>query len=318
MLAYFLRRLFALIPTFLFASIIVFSAVRLIPGDVVDMMLSQNDIGANRKTKDQLIQALGLDQPMHLQYLRWLSAIVTRLDLGTSLWTQQTVTSLIFERLPTTLYLGTLAISFALLIAIPIGILSAVRQDTAADYIGRSIAITALAVPVFWVGTMVVVFPSIWWGVAPTTRYVAFFVDPWLSFKQMAIPALVLGIALSGITMRMTRTMVLEVLRQDYIRTAWAKGLDEGTIIRRHVMKNALLPVITIIGLQVPLVLGGAVIVEQIFVLPGMGQLLLEAVSQRDYPLITGIFLFVGSGVLLINLVVDLSYGLLDPKIRQG
>jgi len=318
MLAYFLRRLFALIPTFLFASVIVFSAVHLIPGDVIDMMLSQNDIGANRKSKDQLIQALGLDQPMHLQYLRWLSGIVTRLDLGTSLWTQQSVTSLIFERLPTTLYLGTLAIGFALLIAIPIGILSAVRQDTAADYIGRSIAITALAVPVFWVGTMVVVFPSIWWGVAPTTRYVAFFAEPWLSFKQMAIPALVLGIALSGITMRMTRTMVLEVLRQDYIRTAWAKGLDEGTIIRRHVMKNALLPVITIIGLQVPLVLGGAVIVEQIFVLPGMGQLLLEAVSQRDYPLITGIFLFVGSGVLLINLVVDLSYGLLDPKIRQG
>lgn len=318
MFAYFLRRAFALIPTFLFASIIVFSAVRLIPGDVIDMMLSQNDIGANRRSKDQLIQALGLDQPMHLQYLRWLSGIVTRLDLGTSLWTQQSVTSLIFERLPTTLYLGTLAIGFALLIAIPIGILSAVRQDTAADYIGRSIAITALAVPVFWVGTMVVVFPSIWWGMAPTTRYVAFLDDPWLSFKQMGVPALVLGIALSGITMRMTRTMVLEVLRQDYIRTAWAKGLDERTIILRHVMKNALLPVITIIGLQVPLVLGGAVIVEQIFVLPGMGQLLLEAVSQRDYPLITGIFLFVGSGVLLINLLVDLSYGLLDPKIRQG
>jgi peptide/nickel transport system permease protein len=158
----------------------------------------------------------------------------------------------------------------------------------------------------------------VWWGVGPTTEYVAFSADPMLSLRQMSVPALVLGIALSGITMRMTRTMVLEVLRQDYIRTAWAKGLTERSVILRHVLRNAMLPVITIVGLQVPLVLGGAVIVEQIFVVSGMGQLLLSAVSQRDYPLVSGIFLVVGSGVMLINFLVDISYGFLDPKIRQG
>lgn len=315
---YFIRRLASLVPTFLLASVIVFTAIRLIPGDVIDMMMAQNDIGLNVKSREQLVAALGLDKPMYIQYFHWISAIVLHLDMGKSLWTNESVTSMILDRLPTTLYLGGLAIFFALLIAIPIGVLSAARQDTIADYVGRSIAIAALAVPVFWLGTMVIVLPAVWWGFAPTTEYVAFAADPWLSLRQMAVPALVLGIALSGITMRMTRTMVLEVLRQDYVRTAWAKGLDERTIIVRHVMKNALLPVITIIGMQVPLVLGGAVVVEQIFVVSGMGQLLLGAVSQRDYPLISGIFLVVGVGVMLINLLVDLSYGLLDPKIRQG
>jgi len=318
MSTYVIRRLASLVPTFLLASVIVFAAIRLIPGDVIDMMMAQNDIGANSKTRDQLVAAMGLDKPMHVQYFHWISAIVLKFDMGRSLWTNESVTSMILERLPATLYLGGLAIFFALVIAIPIGVLSAVRQDTAADYVGRSIAIAALAVPVFWLGTMVIVLPAVWWGFAPTTDYVGFTTDPWLSLKQMALPALVLGIALSGITMRMTRTMVLEVLRQDFVRTAWAKGLDERTIIMRHVMKNALLPVITIIGMQVPLVLGGAVVVEQIFVVSGMGQLLLDAVSKRDYPLISGIFLVVGVGVMLINLLVDLSYGLLDPKIRQG
>lgn len=312
------RRLLSLLPTLLFASLIVFAAVRAIPGDVIDLMLSQNDIGANRKTRDQLVQALGLDQPLLTQYVHWVVDIVTRFDLGRSLWTQQSVSQLILERLPTTLFLGVFAIAIALLIALPIGVLSAIRQDTVIDYVGRSVAILALAMPVFWVGTMVVVFPSIWWGVGPTMNHAKLTEEPWVALRQMAVPAAVLGVALSGITMRMTRTMVLEVLRQDYVRTAWAKGLDEPTIIVRHVMKNAMLPVITIIGLQVPIVLGGAVIVEQIFLLPGMGQLLLEAVSQRDYPLISGIFLLIGAGVLMINTLVDLSYGLLDPKIRQG
>jgi peptide/nickel transport system permease protein len=315
---YALRRIMTLVPTFVLATMIVFAVVRLIPGDVVDLMVSQNDIGSSSKTRGQLIEVLGLNVPMPLQYFRWMSGLVLHLDLGRSLWTNETVASMIFERLPTTLYLGVLSILFALLIALPVGVLSAMRQDSAADYIGRSIAILALSVPAFGVGTMVVVLPAVWWNVAPTTDYVSFFTNPLLSLRQMALPALVLGIALSGITMRMMRTMVLEVMRQDYIRTAWSKGLDESTIIVGHVLKNAMLPVITVIGLQVPLVLGGAVVVEQIFVISGMGQLLLDAVSKRDYPVVSGIFLVVGSGVLLINLIVDLSYGLLDPKIRQG
>jgi len=173
-----------------------------------------------------------------------------------------------------------------------------------------------LAVPSFWMGTMVMVFPSIWWGWSPEVNFVAFRDDPWQNLKQMIVPAIVLGMALSAITMRMTRTMMLEVLRQDYIRTARAKGLPERLVVFRHALRNALIPVVTLIGLQAPLVIGGAVIIEQIFGIPGMGTLLLDAVNQRDYPIITGVFLVVGLAVMLINLVVDLSYGLLDPRVR--
>jgi peptide/nickel transport system permease protein len=166
-------------------------------------------------------------------------------------------------------------------------------------------------------GTMVMVFPSIWWGWSPEINYVKFSEDPWQNIKQMILPALVLGTSLSAVTMRMTRTMMLEVLRQDYIRTAWAKGLSERVVILRHAVRNALIPVVTLIGLQAPLLIGGAVIIEQIFVLPGMGLMMLEAVNQRDYPVITGVFLVVGVTVMLINLLVDLTYGLLDPRVRH-
>jgi peptide/nickel transport system permease protein len=209
-----------------------------------------------------------------------------------------------------------MALIVALVIAIPIGIYSAVRQDTAGDYITRSFSILMLAVPSFWMGTMVMVFPSIWWGWSPEVKFIAFFDDPVQNLRQMILPAIILGTALSAITMRMTRTMMLEVLRQDYIRTAWAKGLSERLVVVRHALRNALIPVVTLIGLQAPILIGGAVIVEQIFVIPGMGLLLLESISQRDYPIITAVSLVIGLSVMLINLVVDLSYGLLDPKVR--
>jgi peptide/nickel transport system permease protein len=190
------------------------------------------------------------------------------------------------------------------------------RQDTPGDYIARSFSTLMLAVPSFWLGTMVMVFPSIWWGWAPEMKFVPFSVDPMQNLSQMIIPAIILGCSLSAITMRLTRTMMLEVLRQDYIRTAWAKGLGENLVVSRHALRNALIPVVTLIGLQAPLLIGGTVIMEQIFVIPGMGLLLLDAVSQRDYPVITGVFLIVGVAVMCINLIVDLSYGLLDPKVR--
>jgi len=203
-----------------------------------------------------------------------------------------------------------------LTIALPIGTYSALRQDTAGDYIGRSFSILLLAVPSFWLGTVVMVFPSIWWGWSPEVNYVRFLDDPWQNLKQMALPAIVLGAGLSAVTMRLMRTMMLEVLRQDYIRTAWAKGLPERLVVLRHAFRNALVPVITLIGLQAPLLIGGAVIIETIFVIPGMGLLLLEAVNQRDYPIITGVFLVVGVAITLINLLIDMSYGVLDPKVR--
>ena len=313
---YLLRRLLALVPTLIFASIIVFATVRLIPGDVIDMMLSQNDIGASKLNRDQLIAALGLDRSMPEQYLRWAGAVLQG-DLGNSLWHSTPVLQEVLHRLPVTFELGLLALLVALGLALPIGVYSAMRQDTHMDQIARSFSILLLAVPSFWVGTMVMVFPSIWWGWSPEVNYVKFSEDPLQNLKQMMVPAIVLGMSLSAVTMRLTRTMMLEVLRQDYIRTAWAKGLRERLVVLRHALRNALIPVVTLVGLQAPLVIGGAVIIEQIFVLPGMGLLMLDAVSQRDYPVVTGVFLVVGVAVMLINLLVDLSYGVLDPRVRH-
>lgn len=316
MQAYLARRLLALIPALFFASLIVFVIIRLVPGDVIDMMLSQNDVGADKLSRDQLIATLGLDRPMWQQYFHWISGILLHGDFGRSLWQNTPVAELLGARMPITFQLGFMAMIVALTIALPIGIYSAIRQDTAGDYLTRSFSILMLAVPSFWMGTMVMVFPSIWWGWSPQMNFVPFTVDPVQNLKQMILPALILGTALSAITMRLTRTMMLEVLRQDYIRTAWAKGLSERLVVIRHALRNALIPVVTLIGLQAPILIGGAVIVEQIFVIPGMGLLLLEAISQRDYPIITGVSLVIGLSVMLINLAVDLSYGLLDPKVR--
>jgi peptide/nickel transport system permease protein len=314
MQTYILRRVLALIPTLLFASLIVFVTVRLIPGSVIDLMLSQNDIAVG-KDRTQLEVALGLDRPMHVQYVRWMGGALVG-DLGRSLWQNTPVASQLLERLPVTFELGLLALAVALCVALPIGIYSAIRQDTAGDYLTRSFSILMLAIPSFWLGTLVMVFPSMWWGWSPELKYVPFRQDPLRNLGQMIVPAVILGTSLSAVTMRLTRTMMLEVLRQDYIRTAWAKGLSEGPVVARHALRNALIPVVTLIGLQAPLLMGGAVIMEQIFVIPGMGLLLLEAVSQRDYPIITGVFLVLGVCVMLVNLLVDLSYGTLDPRVR--
>src|SRR6185312_12699882 len=316
MQAYIVRRLLALIPTLFFASLIVFVTVRLIPGNVIDLMLSQNDISADKFSRDQLVAALGLDKPMWEQYGRWMGGIILHGDFGRSLWQNTPVAELLEARLPVTFQLGLMALVVALTVAIPIGAYSAMRQDTAGDYIGRSFSILMLAVPSFWMGTMVMVFPSIWWGWSPQMMFVPFREDPLRNLGHLIVPAVILGTSLSAVTMRLTRTMMLEVLRQDYIRTAWAKGLSEKLVVSRHALRNALIPVVTLIGLQAPLLIGGAVIMEQIFVIPGMGLLLLDAVYQRDYPIITGVFLVVGVAVMVINLLVDLSYGFLDPKVR--
>ncbi|MBI5257846.1 MAG: ABC transporter permease [Burkholderiales bacterium] len=315
--AYVLRRVLALIPTMLIGSMIVFGAVRLVPGDVIDLMLAQHDVSDDAQAREKLIHALGLDGPVWQQYLRWLGSIVLRGDLGTSLWQQSAVTHDLAQRLPVSFELGLIAMIIALLLALPIGIYSAIRQDTWGDFVARSFSILMLAVPSFWVGTMVMVFPALWWGWSPEVNYVPFSEDPWQNLKQMLLPATVLGMGLSAITMRLTRTMALEVLRQDYIRTAWAKGLSEPMVVMRHMLRNALIPVVTVVGLQAPLLIGGAIVIEQIFVIPGMGMLLLDAVNQRDYPVITGVFLVVGVSVMVINLLVDLSYGLLDPRVRH-
>ena len=209
-----------------------------------------------------------------------------------------------------------MAIVIGLVIALPVGIYSAIRQDSAADFLGRSVAIIGLATPNFWLGIMVMIYPAIWWGWAPPLELVSFTADPLGNLAVFIIPSLILGTASAAATMRMTRTMMLEVLRQDFIRTAWAKGLRERVVVIRHAVKNALIPVVSLIGLQLPILVGGAVIMENIFNLPGLGRLLLNALNDRDYPMVSGINLFFATGVVVINLFIDVLYAVVDPRVR--
>ncbi len=274
-----------------------------------NMDVNLNDI------KVQLEAELGLDRPFFVQYVEWLGKAI-RGDLGNSLWRKTPVVEEIVKRFPVTVELGMLAFIMAQLIAFPIGIYSAVRQDTLVDYVGRGFAILLVAVPAFWIGTMIVVFGSIWWGYAPSIRFIKLFNDPVGHFKMLIIPAAVLGMALAGGQMRMLRTMLLEVLRQDYIRTAWSKGLQENVIILRHTLRNALIPVITSFGPQLLIIVSGSVVIEQIFNIPGMGRLTLQAIQTRDYPVVSGILLVFSVALVLMNLLVDLAYAFLDPRIR--
>jgi peptide/nickel transport system permease protein len=220
--------------------------------------------------------------------------------------------------LPVSIGLGVLAIVIGLVIALPVGIYSAIRQDTAADYVGRTAAIIGMATPNFWLALMVMIFPAIWWGWSPPMEWVPFTEDPLGNLGILIIPSLILGTAMSASTMRLTRTMMLEVLRQDYIRTAWSKGLRERIVVIRHAIKNALIPVVTLIGMQLPLLIGGSVIMENIFTLPGIGDLLLNALKLRDYPVVSGVNMFYASLVMVIILLTDLIYPYLDPRVRYS
>ena len=309
---YVLRRLLIAVPSLLIASVIVFTLPRLIPGDVVQLMLEEKAYG---KDLDELRAKLGLNRPIPVQYVAWLGAI-GRGNLGESLWTRQPVLAELSRRLPVTLTLGTMAIAVAMLIGIPIGVVSAARPDGVLDFFARSGAILGLSVPAFVQAIVIILLPAIWWGWTPMIRFVEFSKDPMTHLLQFVLPALILGIASAAAIMRLTRGMLLEVLRQDYVRTAWAKGVGERVIILKHALKNAIIPVITVLGLQVAQIAGGAVIIETIFSLPGMGQLLVESIIQRDYPVIQGINLLVVSIIVATNLAVDLLYAVMDPRIR--
>ena len=334
MRAYLIRRLLLIIPTLSVLTIMVFLAVRFIPGDVIDVMVARiTEQGAEGAEIDRaaLERRLGLDVPVHVQYGRWIGVLPTpdfitgesrfkgllQGALGQSLWGAHfSVEEKIIGRLPVTIQLGVMAIVIGLVIALPVGIYSAIRQDTAADYAGRSVAIIGLATPNFWLGTMVMLYPAIWWGWSPPMETIPFTEDPLGNIGMFLIPSLILGTASAAATMRMTRTMMLEVLRQDYIRTAWAKGLRERVVVLRHSVKNALIPVVTLIGLQLPILIGGSVIMENIFSLPGLGRLLLTALDTRDYPMVSGVNLVFATAVVLFNLLIDLLYSYLDPRVR--
>lgn len=324
MRAYIVRRILLMIPTLFIASLIVFFSIRLIPGDIIDLMMAEVQT-VSVIDKSALEKELGLDVPVVQQYGRWLGVLpqedgsfsgLLQGDFGKSLRKRTPVIDDIMRRWPITIELGLLGLIFAQLIAFPVGIISGLRQDTWVDYLARSFAIACIAVPGFWIGTMVIVFPSIWWGYTPPIVYVPFLKDPIENLKMFVVPAIVLGMGLSGTQMRLVRSQILEVLRQDFVRTAWAKGLRERAVVLRHVLKAALIPVVTIIGLNLAVLIGGTVIIEQIFLLPGLGGLLLGAAQRRDYTIITGVMLFFGIGMVIINLLVDVTYGFLDPRIR--
>ena len=324
MQAYVIRRLLLVIPALFLVTVIVFFLARLVPGDVIDMMLAEQG-SAVEIDRAAIEHKLGLDVPIFAQYGRWLGVVphpdtgfsgLLQGDLGKSLWTNRPVLNKIIDRLPVSFEVALIALVTALLISLPIGIYSAIRQDTWGDYITRSVAIACIALPPFWLGTLVMVFPSIWWRWAPPLKFVPFFQNPIQNLRMFIIPGVILGMFISGVTMRMTRTMMLEVLRQDYIRTAWSKGLSERIVIFRHALKNALIPVVTIVGLQLCFLIGGAIVIEQIFCLPGVGILLIQAINDRDYPVLSGINLIIATLVLLINLGVDLTYAYLDPRVH--
>ncbi len=323
MRAYIIRRFLTIIPTLILVSLLIFFLINLIPGDIIDAMQAETpDVALDRA---MLERKLGLDKPLIVQYARWvgiarqadgsLSGLLQG-DFGISWWRKIPVLKLVALSWPVTLQLGLMGLIISQLIAFPVGIYSALRQDKWGDYIGRSFAILCISIPGFWLGTIVIVLPSIWWDYMPPIMLIRFTEDPIGNLKMFIIPAIIVGMAMAGMLMRLTRTMMLEVLRQDYIRTAWAKGLRERVVTLRHALKNALIPVITIIGLQAPILMGGTVIIEQIFSLPGMGRLILSATLHRDETLIGGIMFIFAAVLMLINLVVDLTYAYLDPRVH--
>jgi peptide/nickel transport system permease protein len=312
---YLIRRLLLLVPTLLGVTIVVFVLVRLLPGDAVALQLQ--DARASAADEAALRSQLGLDRPVYAQYVDWLTTLA-RGDLGHSFRSHQPVIQELANRLPVTAELGLLALLIAAAVATTVGVVSAVKQDTWADYTARSAAIGLLAVPGFWLGTLVVTLPSVWWHWTPPLRYVRLTEDPVKNLTIVIIPAVILGLGLSGGLMRLVRTQMLEVLRQDFIRTAAAKGLAAHSVVMRHALKNAFIPALTVLGLQVAVLVSGTVVLESIFVLPGMGRYLLESVQARDYPAIQALNLIFATVIVITNLVVDLLYGWLDPRVRYA
>jgi peptide/nickel transport system permease protein len=310
---YIIRRLLLTIPALLGVSLIVSGMVRLLPGDAVTLMLQ--DYASYAKNADDLRAQLGLNRPFAVQYVTWLGGVAHG-DLGTSLRDRTPIADELKTRLPVTFELGIFGLIIGLMIAIPLGVYSAVRQDSAFDFIGRSLAIAMLAIPGFWLATLAITLPSIWFHWTPPLRYTSFQKDPWTNLRQMFLPAIILGIGLSGGVMRLTRAQMLEVLRQDFIRTARSKGLRDRAVIVRHALRNALIPVVTLIGLQMTVLISGAVVLESVFVIPGMGRYLLDALNYRDYPAIQAVVLIFAAVIIFVNLAVDLLYAWLDPRIR--
>ncbi len=315
---YIIRRLLLMIPTLFITSGLIFGLMRIVPGDAAESMARQRAEG--REVTEALVQEvraeLGLNKPIHVQYADFWKSIFDG-SWGRSLFTKRTVWSELGERLPVSIQLMAMAIVISISWGVSVGILSALKQDTPVDYIFRSITIANLSIPSFWIAILIIVMPAVWFRWTPLTKFYSFFDNPLANLQLMIFPALILGSHQGAPLMRMTRTMMLEVLRQDYVRTARAKGLAERLVVMRHAIKNALIPVVTILGLQILTAIGGTIVLETVFGLPGMGRLLVvTSLSRRDYPMVQGITLFIALSIVFVNLVIDLSYGFLDPRVR--
>jgi len=311
-LEFLVRRAFISAVTLLLISLIVFAGVRMIPGDPARVMAGTD---ADAAGLEEIREKYGLNAPLPLQYLRWIGLAV-RGDLGESIRTRQSVAGTVAIKLPITLELACLSLLVAITIAIPAGVIAAVRRNTPWDVLASGVSLCGVSVPNFWLGIMLILLVSVRLGWLPASGFVPLAEDPVANVKRMLMPALVLGSGLAAVLMRQTRNAMIEVLSADYVRTARAKGLAQAAVVVRHALRNGLIPVVTILGLQMGALMSGAVVTEQIFVLPGFGRLIVEAVFTRDYPLVQGVVLITASSYVLINLLVDVSYTVLNPRIR--
>ena len=313
---YIIRRLIQAVFILLLLTFIVYGVMRLVPGDPLLMYLGATDIEAlSPEALEKARVELGLDKNLVVQYIIWLGNVL-QLDLGKSFHYQQDVTMLIGQRLPVTIHLGIVAFIFSSIIGITLGIIAAVRRGRWADTLATLAANTFITIPIFWLGIILILILGLYLDLLPTTGWTNPFDDFWRSTQQLVMPVICLMIYSMGANARLTRTSMLEVVRQDYIRTAWSKGLKERAIMLKHALKNSLIPVVTVMGLQVRFIFGGAVLVEQVFAIPGMGRLLVEATFGKDYLVVQGAVLVIGIIVVLVNLIVDISYGWLDPRVR--
>jgi peptide/nickel transport system permease protein len=312
---YIVGRLLLMIPTLIGVAILTFVIMRAVPGDIVALRYSGSSVP--QEVIDQERHILGLDKPMWAQFVDWMASI-SRLDLGQSLWTGQSIVDEVQARMPLSIELAVLATLFAVALAIPLGVVAAVKQDSWIDYAIRIFSIGGLAMPSFWIGIMMVLVTLTLWGWAPPMVFTPLFEDPAANLAGLILPAVAVGYRYAAVSMRMTRSTLLDVLRDDYVRTARAKGLRETLVVVRHALRNALLPVVTVVSLEFAFLIGGLVVTEQVFNLNGIGKLLVDAVAHRDYPLIQALVLLLAAVFVIVNFVVDMIYVVLDPRIRYS
>ncbi|MFN8522040.1 MAG: nickel ABC transporter permease [Chloroflexota bacterium] len=314
MTLYIANRLVAAVPVLLLVSVVIFSIIHLTPGDPVVVMLGEE---ATPQARDALRRELGLDRPLPVQFASWLARVLQG-DLGRSIRSNQPVSEAILQRLPVTVELSLLAMVISLAIALPAGIVAAVRRNSGADVASTVFSLLGVSMPNFFLAILLVYVFSLQLRWLPPVGYISPLQGLWGNLSGMIMPALTLGTALAAVIARLTRSSLLEVLGQDYVRTAWAKGLRESAVVQRHAMKNALIPVVTVVGLQLGNLLGSAIVTETIFALPGVGRLVIDSIFQRDLPLVQGVVLYLALIFVLVNLLVDLTYAALDPRIRYG